>query len=59
MSSAKKIKLEDLGIVIVLLVVVAFFSIIGGNFLTVSNMRTIFLQVSSVCVCSLGMISSY
>lgn len=51
----KKISIKDLGIVLVLFVVLAFFSITGRNFLTVSNLRTILLQVSSVCICSLGM----
>lgn len=55
MNKAKKISFEDFGIVLVLFVVLAFFSVTGGNFLTVSNIRTILLQVSSVCICSLGM----
>ena len=51
----KKVSIKEFGIIGVLIVVMAFFSIASGNFLTVSNLRTILLQVSSVCVCSLGM----
>ncbi len=51
----KRISIGDFGIVLVLIFVMIFFSITGSNFLTVSNMRTILLQVSSVCICSLGM----
>lgn len=51
----KKVSIREFGIIGVLIAVIAFFSIASGNFLTVSNMRTILLQVSSVCVCSLGM----
>jgi len=55
MNKVKKISLKEFGIVLVLLAVVMFFSITASNFLTVSNIRTILLQVSSVCICSLGM----
>ena len=51
----KKSSLKEFGIIGVLFVVIIFFTITSGNFLTVSNMRTILIQVSSVCVCSLGM----
>lgn len=51
----KKVSIKEFGIVGVLIVVIIFFTIISGNFLTFSNMRTILLQVASVCVCSLGM----
>lgn len=51
----KKISIKEFGIIGVLIVVIIFFSITSSNFLTFSNMRTILIQVSSVCVCSLGM----
>lgn len=54
-AKLSKISVRDFGIVIVLICVIAFFGITSGKFLTLSNMRTILLQVSSVCVCSLGM----
>ena len=52
----KKVSIKEFGIIGVLIAVIVVFSIAtSGNFLTLSNMRTILLQVSSVCVCSLGM----
>lgn len=51
----KKISVREFGIIGVLIVVVAFFAVTSGNFLTFSNIKTILIQVSSVCVCSLGM----
>ncbi|MCD8198060.1 MAG: ABC transporter permease [Lachnospiraceae bacterium] len=54
-NTFKKRTKKGFGIIAVLIVVIVFFSIMSSNFLTLSNMRTILLQVSSTCVCSLGM----
>lgn len=51
----KNIPLRDFGIIAILVLVMGVFSLGSENFLTFSNMRTILLQVSSVAVCSLGM----
>lgn len=51
----KKINIKEFAIIGVLIVVMAFFGVASSKFLTISNLSTILLQVSSVCVCSLGM----
>lgn len=51
----KRLSVKEFGIIGVLIVVVAFFAIASERFFTISNMRTILIQVSSVAVCSLGM----
>lgn len=55
MNKKRKVSLRDFGIIAVLILVMVFFSLGSRKFMTASNMRTILLQVSSVCICSLGM----
>lgn len=55
MKKTGKISVRDFGIVAVFVLVLAFFGLTSEKFLTLSNMRTILLQVASVCVSSLGM----
>jgi len=55
MSKTRKISVRDFGIVLVLIFVMAFFAVTSDRFFTFSNIRTILLQVSAVCICSMGM----
>lgn len=55
MGKNRKISVRDFGIVMVLFLVMAFFAVTSKRFFTFSNIRTILLQVSAVCICSMGM----